>query len=281
LTRRVLCKSLMMCIGGYGCFSRGGEMPELPDVEVFRRYLDSTALGRRVEDVHTSRERIFADRSRATVIRALRGSRLEETARHGKNLFARLSEGRWLLLHFGMTGFLKAYHKPGSAPDHPRLVLDLSDGSHLAYDSQRLLGRVSVADSPASYVKRMGLGPDALSEEMDEDAFARLLSGSRAMVKSALMDQKRIAGLGNVYSDEALFRSGLHPRRKASSLSEEVLGRLHRAVVSVLQTAIDFGVEASAAPEDWLLPRRSEGSECPSCGGRLKSVKVSGRTAWI
>jgi len=256
-------------------------MPELPDVEVFRRYLHSTGLGRRVEDVHTSRERIFSDFSRRTVVRALRGSRLEETARHGKNLFARLSEGRWLLLHFGMTGFLKAYRKPDSAPDHPRLVLDLADGSHLAYDSQRLLGRVSVADSPASYVKRMGLGPDLLSEELDGYVFVGLLSGSRAMVKSALMDQRRMAGLGNVYSDEALFHSGLHPKSRVSSLSEDALRRLHRAVVSVLQTAIDFGAEASAAPQDWLLPRRSAGSDCPSCGGNLESIKVGGRTAWI
>jgi formamidopyrimidine-DNA glycosylase len=256
-------------------------LPELPDVEVFRRYLESTALGRRVEDVHTSRERLFSDRSRRTVVRRLRGSGLEKTARHGKNLFVRLSRGCWLLLHFGMTGFLKAYRSQDSAPGHPRLVLDLDDGSHLAYDSQRLLGRISVVESPESYAEREGLGPDALDDDMAPDTFAGLLTGSRAMVKSALMDQGRIAGLGNVYSDEALFHGRIHPRRRAASMSRRELDRLYGTVVRVLRTAIDFGAEPSSAPEDWILPRRREGEECPICGGQLESMKVGGRTAWV
>ncbi len=258
-----------------------GSMPELPDVEVFRRYMESTALRRSVEEVHTSRERLFSDVSRRSVVRALRGSRLEETARYGKNLFTRLSSGRWLLLHFGMTGFLKAYRRREAAPGHPRLVLDLSDGSHLAYDSQRLLGRISLAESPEAYADRMELGPDALSGRLDGDAFASLLEGSRAMVKSAIMDQKRIAGVGNVYSDEALFHSRLHPKSRVSCLSDEDLQRLYGAVVSVLRTAIDFGAEASSAPDCWILPRRYDGSKCPECGGELRSEKVSGRTAWL
>ncbi|MBD3370264.1 hypothetical protein GF402_07880 [Candidatus Fermentibacteria bacterium] len=256
-------------------------MPELPDVEVFRKYLQSTSLKRRVRDVRTTREELYRDHGRDDVVKALKGSRLEDTRRHGKNLFVKLSGGEWLLLHFGMSGFLKSYRKPAEEPPHQRLVMALDDGSNLAYDSQRLLGTVSVVESPEEYAKRKELGPDALSDRMSAERFAELLAGSRATVKSALMDQGRIAGLGNVYTDETLFQAGIHPRRRASELSGEELEEMYRTMTRVLRKAIDFGAEASNAPRSWLLPRREEGAECPGCGGSIERTTISGRATYF
>lgn len=256
-------------------------MPELPDVEVFRRYLQSTSLKRKVRNVRTTREELYRDRGRGDVVKALKGSRLEDTRRYGKNLFVKLSGGKWLLLHFGMSGFLKSYRKPSEAPAHQRLVMELDDGSNLAYDSQRLLGTVSVVESPEEYAGRKGLGPDALSDGMSSERFAELLAGSKATVKSALMDQGRIAGLGNVYTDEALFQAGIHPRRRAGGLSEKEMKKLYRTMTRVLRKAIDFCAEASNAPRSWLLPRREEGAACPGCGGSIERTKISGRTTYF
>jgi formamidopyrimidine-DNA glycosylase len=256
-------------------------LPELPDVEVFRRYLQSTSLKRRVRDVRTTREELYGDLGRDDVVKALKGSRLEDTRRHGKNLFVKLSGGKWLLLHFGMSGFLKSYRKPSEEPPHQRLVMELDDGSNLAYDSQRLLGTVSVVESPEEYARRKGLGPDALSDRMSAETLAELLEGSRATMKSALMDQGRIAGLGNVYTDEALFQAGIHPRRRAGELSKKGVKRLYRTMTRVLRKAIDFGADASNAPRSWLLPRREDGAECPRCGGSIERTKISGRTTYF
>lgn len=256
-------------------------MPELPDVEVSRRYLESTSLKRRVERVRTDGGRLFGDSDRKATLEALEGSRLEETARHGKNLFVRLSAGPWLLMHFGMSGFLKAYRRPDSAPDHPRLVMELDDGSSLAYDSQRLLGRLGLAEGPAEYARQKGLGPDLLFEDMTARRFADALDGSRGMIKPALMDQTRMAGLGNVYTDEALFQYGLHPKRKAPSLSGSDLEGLFGTVREVLERAVDFGADVGSAPSDWLLPHRDGDSRCPRCGGELQRIGVSGRTSWV
>lgn len=255
-------------------------MPELPDVEVFRRYLGRTALHRRIRSVSVENRKVLKDVSERTLARHLKGRRLEETRRHGKFLFARLDSGpEWLVLHFGMTGFLKYFRRRESAPEHPRVVLGLDDGYRLAYDSQRMLGDVQLTKDVDAFCVEHGLGPDALS--LDAEGFAEQVGGRRGAVKSALMNQSAVAGIGNVYSDEILFQARVHPDTSVASLEDRDLRDLHRATRKVLEGAIHCRADPQRVPRSWLLPHRYEGGSCPRCGGRLERIPAAGRHAWI
>ncbi len=253
-------------------------MPELPDVEVFKRYLDATSLHREVRHAFVPASRVLG-KAASTLRSHLEGRRLEESHRHGKYLLARLAESDWLVLHFGMTGFLEAYGSGGSDEEHVRLRLDFSDGGHLAYHDQRLLGQVDLAESPQALLEERGLGPDAL--DADLGLFRERLEGHRGAVKPTLMNQSVLAGLGNVYSDEILFQAEVHPETPVPALDEEAVGTLHRVMWRVLRKAIVFKAEPAEAPASWLLPRREEGAPCPRCKGRIERLVVSGRAAYL
>lgn len=254
-------------------------MPELPDVEVFKQYLEATALHKTIEKVSIHSPRIVRGLAPQELARRLEGRRLESARRHGKYLFARMDDGHWLVLHFGMTGFLKYFKKMDREPPHDRLLLEFANGYHLAYDCQRLLGEVSVTEDADGFVAERKLGPDALdSEVLDLEHFKQRLRNRRGMVKPALMNQEILAGVGNVYSDEILFQARIHPRTKLDRLSEETLAGLYENMHAVLQTAIDRRAIPQHFPSSYLTPRR-EGGACPRCGHELQRMKVSGRTA--
>jgi formamidopyrimidine-DNA glycosylase len=251
-------------------------MPELPDVEVNRRYLKRTALHRRVQDVSGPAA------TRAKPRRRLRGKRLDSTRRHGKYLFVGLGEEGapegWLVIHIG-DGALKYYRRPEHQPAHPQLVLTLDDGYRLAYDAERVLEEVDVIDDPDRFVAEHKLGPDALA--IDEQTFVDLIAKRRGSVKRALMDQSLLAGIGNVYSDEILYHAQLHPDTDMRELDEAGRRQLYRATRAVLLGAIDAGAEANRMPRTWLLPYRDTGGACPRCGAAFKKRKVGGRGAWF
>jgi formamidopyrimidine-DNA glycosylase len=253
-------------------------MPELPDVEIYKRYLDATSLHKRIRRAEVTDKRILEGVSASGLASELKGRKLGPTCRHGKYLFAGLSTSRWLVLHFGMTGDLSYYKEDGDAPEHARLILSFANGYRLAYISQRLLGKVSLAVDPEGYIEGKGLGPDALA--LDLKGFRQAL-GRRAGAKSALMNQRRIAGLGNVYSDEVLYLAGVHPKKVVGSLTKEQSRKLHRAMRHVLETAVRKKADPERMPGGWLFHLRGqEGEKCPRCGGTIRSTKAAGRTAW-
>ncbi|MFP4537577.1 MAG: Fpg/Nei family DNA glycosylase [Dichotomicrobium sp.] len=258
-------------------------MPELPDVENYKRYLDATALHKRIEQVTLTSEKILRGVTRQKLAGALTGQALSCSHRHGKHLFAAIDDGAWLMLHFGMTGYLAYFKHLDDDPEHDRLRLDFDNGYHLAFVNQRLFGEIGIADAPAVFVAGRGLGPDALS--LDAGSFRQVLAGRRRQIKSALMDQSLIAGIGNVYSDETLFQAGLHPRRQVSDLDDAAFHTLYDAMMTVLRIAIDNGAGSEALfdnlPEGWLLPRREAGATCPRCGGTIKKISAAGRGAYI
>lgn len=250
-------------------------MPELPDVEIFKRYLDSTALHQPVERAEVKSRTILDGVEARQVQSALENRQLTETRRHGKYLLVRLDEGEWLTLHFGMTGGLQYFKNPERDPLHDRLLISFDNGYHLAFDCQRMLGSVGLVDSPEELIERKDLGPDAL--ELDRPAFHERLQGRRGMVKPALMNQRIIAGIGNVYSDEILFQARYHPKTAVKDLNTTALDALFDAMREVLQTAIDCRADPDRFPDSYLLPHRGEGGPCPVCGGEIEKVKVSGR----
>ena len=253
-------------------------MPELPDVEIFKQYLDATALHQTIHRVEIDSTTILDNISRQSLIQTLKGRRFESTRRHGKHLLAALGCGPYLTLHFGMTGYLKYFKDPEAGPTHVRLLLSFTNGYHLAYVSQRKLGRVGLTDDPEKFIQEKSLGPDAL--ELDLDGFKNVLAGKRGMIKSTLMNQRVIAGLGNVYSDEILYQCGLHPKVPADSLTAEVQENLFKEMRQTLQEAIQDRADPWNFPESCLTPQRHKGGECPKGHGRLGRVKVAGRRAY-
>ena len=257
-------------------------MPELPDVEVFKRYLDATALHQEIEGIAVSDERILANASRQSLGRRLKGRTLEETRRHGKHLFARAGGGDtgWLRLHFGMSGFLRYFKRDDRRPGHVRFEMAFANGFSLAYDCRRLLGEVGWADSPESFARAAELGPDALND-LDADRLQALLAGRRGMLKAALMDQSLVAGIGNVYSDEILFQARLHPRTPVGDLAKKDFARLFEALQKVLQAAIEAQADPQKLPDGYLIPHRGKEGQCPRCGGALEKIAVSGRKGYV
>lgn len=253
-------------------------MPELPDVEVFKRYFDRTALHRRIANAAIGSERILEEVSSGVLIGHLRGHRFERSRRHGKYLFAELDDHTWVVFHFGMTGRFETFR--GQPPKGAQLVLDFETGLHLALVMPRKLGRVGLTGNPEEYVDAKGLGIDVLDRKLTFARFRQLAGEHGGMVKCWLMDQSILAGLGNIYSDEVLFQAQIPPQRKLEALDETALKQLYSRTHRVVEAAIEHQADPEKMPRSFLLPHRREGAPCPRCGGKITRIRVCGRTAW-
>ena len=260
-------------------------MPELPDVENFKRYLDRTARDKKIAHAEVRAGRMLQRISGPALARALTGRKITCSRRHGKHLFAGLDNGRWLALHFGMTGYFDYFKKPEDDPAHDRLRLDFSKGGHLAFVNQRKFGKLHLIDAPDDFIAEEKLGPDALDRALTAKKFRELLAGRHGEIKAALMDQSLIAGIGNVYSDEILLQARLHPKTHVEDLDSKQIGNLYRVMRRVLKTAISKGAGSERlferAPPSYLLRHREAGAKCPRCGGKVRIMKAAGRTAYF
>ena len=262
-------------------------MPELPDVEVYRRTVRDRTLRRRVAAVSVESPGILEDVSASTLRRHLKGAALVDTRRHGKHLFVAVARDggephRWLRLHFGMTGEPVVWDGAWAGGDEPpqtRLRLDFEDGRHLAIRNVRKLGRIGLVEDPDAWIAAKGLGPDPWRGFGEADLEARLRGRSGAL-KGALMDQAVVAGLGNVYVDEILFDARLDPASATDALEPGHLRRLHASLHRVLELAVEKDAQPDAVPRTWLLPHREEGAACPRCGGRIEKTTMAGRSTY-
>jgi formamidopyrimidine-DNA glycosylase len=259
-------------------------MPELPDVENFKRYLDANALNQKIGGVRVLNARILRDVTERTLRKALTGHRLTSTRRHGKHLLVRIDKASWLTLHFGMSGRLIYFEHPEDDPRHDRFRLDFENGHHLAYDCRRMLGGIGLAEDADAFIAAHNLGPDALDPRLTEEAFIEALAGKRGQIKSVLMNQELLAGIGNFYSDEILFQARLHPKADLGDLDDKQRGKLYRTMREVLGTAVEAGAGseefADRLPRGYLLPHRRKGGTCPRCHGAIRTMKAAGRTAY-
>ncbi|HET7385315.1 MAG TPA: DNA-formamidopyrimidine glycosylase family protein [Nocardioidaceae bacterium] len=258
----------------------GAVMPELPDVETFRRRLVGSSLHRKIEHVRVLDAQVVQGRSGRSLAQVLRGEQMEKTSRRGKQMFVSVSDGRWLVMHFGMTGFVEPASCDDPLPRHARVVFELGGDRRLCFVDQRKLGFLAVVDDLEKHCQSEGLGPDALNVSRDDDV-ARLCGSSRARVKSLLMDQEAIAGIGNIYSDEILFQAHIDPRRKAGDLDENDVKRLHRQMRRVLGMAIDRHADPDELPRGWLLHHRDDGTPCTRGNGHIRRFSASGRGAFL
>jgi formamidopyrimidine-DNA glycosylase len=253
-------------------------MPELPDVEVFKQYLDSTALHQKIQKVQVFSRQVL-NTSSQKLSRSLKGQKLIGSRRLGKFLMIETDNGRWLVLHFGMTGGLKYYDEDQEKPEHERMRLNFSNGYHLGYDCQRMLGEIDVTEEPDEYLEERDFGPDA--GEISLEQFRELIHNRRGSIKSALMNQKAVSGIGNVYSDEILYQSKIHPRRKTSELSGSEIKKIYKKMQYVFGKAVECQAQRKNMPKTWLIEHRSEDHDCPRCGGQIKKIQITGRNAYL
>ena len=251
-------------------------MPELPDVEHARGVLARHATGRRIERTVTTDPGILRNATADDLDRAMRGHRFEEPERHGKWLLA-WTTGPAVLIHFGMTGQLMPADGSEGRHRHDRVIFELDRGE-LRYRNMRKLGGVWLAHDREGAGAVLGpLGPDALS--LDRRGFRALLAGRRGKVKAALMDQRLLAGIGNLLADEALWRAGIHPARRIEDLEGAERERLFDAIRAVVRTSVE---RFDRLPSGWLIHARGRpDAACPRCGAPLRRTAVGGRTTYF
>jgi formamidopyrimidine-DNA glycosylase len=250
-------------------------MPELPDVELFGRYFSHHCLGRKIQAVELRSETILRDRSKKEIEVALKGKKFLSVKRLGKYLFVEVQSSLFLVLHFGMTGFLHAFKGKNPYDMHTRALFHFVDHTHLAFVDMRLLGLITLTHSIEAFAQQ--LGPDALL--ISQPAFRLLFK--KGSVKSVLMDQKKIAGVGNIYCDEILFFAGLSPHKEAASLTEKEINKLYGSMKHVLKKAIEANVESTRMPATWLIHARQKQTLCPKCKAPIDHIKIGGRSTYF
>jgi len=266
-------------------------MPELPEVETIRRQLAPLVEGRRVHGMEILDARWSRPMAPAELSDALVGRRIETLGRRGKYLVWSMEEDVHLVQHLRMTGAVLCEPKP--EPSHVRVRIELRPKRRLVIVDPRrfgtgelLLGQEAL---DAFFAARLGLEP--LDERFTAAHLGVLARGRTAPIKALLLDQRRIAGVGNIYADEALYRAGIHPRRLAGKLSSEQHRRLRDAVIEALNAGIDArgatiddfrhvdGVRGSF--QDQFLVHRRAGEPCGECGRSIVKMVVAGRGTYV
>ncbi len=254
-------------------------MPELPEVESVRRQLAPELEGRRVVDVRAEAQRRFL------AVDRLAGRRVVAVGRRGKFLVCPLDAGLELVVHLGMTGSLGF----GQADAYARARLGLDDGRTLVFRDVRRFGRLAVVDAGdyTAIPTLARLGPEPLGGDFDPDRFARALAATRSPVKPFLLSQRAVAGVGNIYADEALWRAGIHPASRRVGRARARL--LHAAIRDVLAAAVeregttfrDYRMVNGASGRNaaFLVAYGQAGRPCPRCATPLRKTVLGGRAA--
>ena len=276
-------------------------MPELPEVEVLVRYLQPLLQNRTITSVQVRRARVIRPTSVRTFSQVLKGSRLESVARRGKYLLFRIhpkgtSGMRVLIGHLGMTGRMYLLPRNGRLPKHAAVVLGLGEEQFI-FEDTRYFGRLTLDPDAAK-----SLGPEPLGEEFTVVGFSEGLARSSQAIKVKLLDQALVAGIGNIYASEALFRARISPRIQARRLSKLKVQSLWKAIRETLASAIEFG---STVPLDYAgvgnrtglfyygtVPQDSgrfeerlqvydrEGQACPRCGAKIRRIVQAARSTF-
>jgi formamidopyrimidine-DNA glycosylase len=270
-------------------------MPELPEVETIRRQLAPRVAGRTIVDAQVLDPLWCAPRAPGEVEADLRGEPIAALGRRGKYLLLELADERFLVMHLRMTGNLLWVDPADDAAPRPhlRVRLVLEDDHRLLFTDQRRFGTglvIDGRDALDAYIDER-LGPEPLDPSFTPDVLRRLAAGRRAPVKAFLLDQRRVAGVGNIYADEALFRAKIHPLRAAGRLKRSEIERLHAAIVETLEagiarqgSSIDNYRDANGAEgqmQNRFQIHLREGEPCPRCGSTVRKMRAAGRGTYF
>jgi formamidopyrimidine-DNA glycosylase len=281
-------------------------MPELPEVETVARQLEPELEGHRIESLEVLDGRWSRPLPPETLGAAVSGRTIEGLGRRGKYLLLGLDGGQTLVMHLRMTGNLvlvegeealdpsegrRLYEGERSTSErHLRARFTLEDGRELWFTDPRRFGEAFLIDDGRLGERFAKLGVEPLSDEFTAEALAASAAGRTAPLKSFLLDQSRVAGVGNIYADEALYRARLHPLSPAGSMKAEHHQALRDAIVAALEAGLDAGGSSiddyrdgrgeKGAMQDEFLIHTREGEPCPSCGGPIQRIVVGGRSTY-
>jgi formamidopyrimidine-DNA glycosylase len=267
-------------------------MPELPEVETYIRDLAPLLGGRQVTSAQVRWPRTIAAPEPEAFIQRITGQRFVDFGRRAKYMLLGMDSGDTLIVHLRMTGHLLM--QPGFIePDaHTHVVLGLDDHCQLHFQDARKFGRIWLTADPAPILAR--LGPEPLDSTFLPEDLAQKIRGRKAPIKNLLLDQSIIAGVGNIYADEALYQAGIHPARAGGSLTSEEATRLHRAVQTILGAALANGGSSLGASsvQNYVRPTgepgafqtehhvyRRTGQPCLRCGAPIERLVIGQRSA--
>ncbi len=263
-------------------------MPELPEVEAVCGKLRKELIGAQIRAGHIARRRITGSQDRGEVEKMVRGRSVERVSRRGKNILIELSGALIMRVHLGMTGNLYVVPDHRLRPAALSAWFELADGRGLLFEDTRGLGALDVHDTDGLRKKLTGLGAEPLSREFTGEALSVLAAKVRQPVKLFLMDQRRIAGLGNIYAAEALFLARIDPRKPAGSISRARLEALRGTIVAVLREAVQSARRGYSRPGGYREPENfapnvygREGEPCPACGGKIRRIAQGGRSTYF
>lgn len=264
-------------------------MPELPEVETIVKGLRRTILNKVIDSVDVNDLKINDDNP-AGWLNILRGKRFVDVRRRGKNILIDLSDNYTIWVHLKMTGHLYFLRKKTAIGKHDRIIFNIKNNSHnLRFNDYRRFGRVRLLQK-AEVIRQKGLvdlGPEPL--EITQREFVNLCRAKSRMIKPALLDQTFLAGLGNIYSDESLYLSRIHPRKLTDRISKAKLSELHINIQKILKKAIRLmgtsvdsyaGVDGEPGGyQRYLLVYDREGQPCKRCGAVIKRERIGSRSA--
>ncbi len=256
-------------------------MPELPEVERFKKYFDSTSLNKKIKNVKVIEGKILTGITPKKFESQIIGEKFKSTFRHGKYLFVKISDNKNVAMHFGMTGFLKYFKNDDESSKHIRILFEFSNRYKLGYDCQRKFGRVALIKNVDEFLKKKKLGIDPLNKQLSFKSFKEILNGKKGSIKSILMNQKIFSGIGNLYSDEILFHSNVHPSSSLINFNEKHLKKVYDSMKNTLKIAVDKKANFDDYPESWLVLFRRDDENCPKCSGKIRHKKIAGRTSYF
>ena len=275
-------------------------MPELPEAETIVRGIRATVSGRRIEDVEVIHRDVLGV-TPTRLRRGLAGQRIAGAGRRAKNVLLNMYDGSVVWINLGMTGGVLALPRPlrsgpararyGAVATHPAIVFLLGDGTDLVFDDSRRFGTIEHLDAPASQARSRTFGPEPLTDDFTPAGLWSGLRASRAPVRSWLLDQRKLAGVGNIYANEALFLAGIHPARRARTVRRHEAEALHSSLRSVLAAAVRAGGttirdyrNAQGGEGEYVRELRvygQEGSPCIKCSSIVQRLVFGNRSAFL
>lgn len=254
-------------------------MPELPEVNTVMKGFRENVLGHMITGVEIHDDKIIRNVSREEFSNALKRRKFVDTYRQGKYFFGVLENDLVVLFHLGMTGDLVYYFDGNDKPKYERFSLKFDSGLVLGYDDLRKFSNILLLDDLHKYLGEIGLGPDALTINYRD--FSRVFEGRSTTLKSVLMDQQSMAGIGNLYADEICYQARLHPASVAGALSPAHLKKLHHLTHQILQEACDRDAYYKIYPDNWFWKWRNDSIGQIQGKGEVKKMKIGGRTTYF
>ncbi len=264
-------------------------MPELPEVETIKNELAPYIVGRRIASITVLDETLVREPSPDELRARVAGQEVKSLDRRGKFMLFSLASGDILAIHLRMAGTLILSTDSAETPTSTRAIIDLDDGTRIFFRDPRKFAIMELVRDKTKITSK--LGPEPLEDSFTPDVLASILAGRSAPIKALLLEQDLIAGIGNMYADEALFMARIHPLRKGSSLTREEIERLHHAIRTVLKEGIE---RKGASIVNYFRPHGEKGAAqtgfkvahgrnktCPECGGPVKRITVRGRGTYF